>query len=304
MGNLSNRQRACFCYYGKQKAPMRSFSVLLCLLVSFFLSSARAQCQLAPQVGDLPQVACIRSCCNTPGRRIIEFTLSDEYSTFDCPAFYSSILIRLRTPSVCYYREGSSIVGMELDEDVATAVMGEPRDIGIPTLVLVTDPATGESKAVNRGLALGWIFFILFWMLLLVAVGLIVLFCFMKKKMTDGSRGRYEPVEEYDSSYGSQFENASLIEPEPEPLAFLAPTPATKSTPAVPAKPPKPAKPAVISCRIVHHYDASDESVLQANKGDTVRVLPKDFDADGDWVWALAGGREGYVPRGALQRIK
>ena len=54
--------------------------------------------------------------------------------------------MRLNTPPVCYYRAGSSIVALELDADVADAVMGEPRDVGYPTLVSVTDPATGNTK--------------------------------------------------------------------------------------------------------------------------------------------------------------
>ena len=71
-------------------------------------------------------------------------------------------------------------------------------------------------------------------------------------------------------------------------------------------KPPVPAKPSksVISCRIVCHFDATDESVLAVGEGDVVRVLPKDFQDGGDWVWAAGpGGAEGYVPRTALLKV-
>ena len=229
--------------------------------------------------------------------------MSDEYSEFDCPAFHGSILVRLRSPAVCYYRAGSSIVGMELDEDIASAVMGEPQDVGISTLLSVTDPATGRTKAVNRGLALGWIFFIVFWMLLVVAIGLVILLCVLKKKLIDGKESRFEPVEIYDSSYMSQVEYGSKVESEsPLQSLGLAPAPTTMKA-APPPVPSKPSKESVVSCRIMHYYDASDESVLQANKGDTVRCQPKDFADDSDWVWARAGGHEGYVPREALMRI-
>jgi hypothetical protein len=169
-------------------------SLLSIVVVVFFSSSVQGQsCSLAPQVGGLPQVACVRSCCNTPGKRILEFRLSDEYSEFDCPGFHSSVLIRLRNPNVCYYTSAgafgtstsTSVTALEVDEDIANAVMTEPRDVGVSTLVDVTDPVTGRSIATDRGLALGWIFFIIFWMLLLVAVVMIVALCYYRSKLRE-----------------------------------------------------------------------------------------------------------------------
>merc|ERR1711916_361090 len=101
----------------------------------------------------------------------------------------------------------------------------------------------------------------------------IIFLCVIKKKRAEADT-RYEPVEQYDKSYGSQIESSAPLSTAPTPVAVKA------SKPPVLAKPSK----SVISCRIVCHFDATDESVLAVGEGDIVRVLPKDFQDGGDWV--------------------
>jgi hypothetical protein len=229
---------------------------------------------------------------------VLEFEMSDDYTDFDCPNFLSSVLVRFRTPTVCYYQEGSTIVALEMDSDVAAAAIGDPKGIGIPTLIKVTDPATGQSRAVPTGLPVGWIIFLVFLMLMLAAIGLLIFLCCKKKKAIENGEGghtplredpiarplvdsgvRYEPVREYDSDYGSD-------------IGGYSPSPAASQVESQ-----------LISCRIVHFVEATDDSVLPVEEGEIVQVLPADFNDHGEWVWVKHGPLEGYVPRTALLRV-
>merc|ERR1711991_55837 len=192
---------------------------------------------------------------------------------------------------------------------VAAAAIGDPVSVGIPTLLEISDPATGQVAAVPTGLPVGWIMFILFLMLLLVAIGLLAFLCIIKKKnkeKDDGfvplktepvtpltESGRYEPVREYDSDYGSQ------IGAYESPSVTKRASAMSKPVPKPPPKPPK-ADPGLLKCRIVHYVEKTDDSVLAVEEGDIVYVTPQDFDEGGDWVWVTSGKEEGYVPRSAV----
>lgn len=263
-------------------------TVLFVLMVS--LASAQStNCQLPAQVGSPPQVSCNRACCDDPNRRVLSFRMDYDYPTFDCAQWIAQFQVRLRNPSVCSFRAGSAIVEMELDTDVATAAFNDPGAIGIPNLLDVTDPVSGAvaTAPASGGLPMIWIIVIILLFVLLILLIVLIVLCCMRKN--EKERNGHVPLREVPL----------------EPLVNYSRPPSNYGAPAYSSVQTnsRPASASLVSCRMIHSVEQTDDTIVPAREGDIVFVLPEDFADTGEWVWVKAGTQEGYVPRSYLLRI-
>ena len=224
--------------------------------------------------------------------------MSDEYATFDCLAWLAPMETRLSNPMVCAFRDGSSIVTLELDSAVAAAALADPAQIGIPTLLSVTDPTTGESATPSPpgGLSLPIIIAIVIGVLLLVALIILIILCCARKKESDRPRPRsrasevYVPLDErrvdFDSFDSSFDGGAAAVARKPS---------AARSDGRI--------KSGLVSCRMLHAVQDTADTVLPAREGDIAFATPEDYAETGEWVWVKIGTREGYVPRSYLIKM-
>jgi hypothetical protein len=201
-----------------------------------------------------------------------------DYANFDCQTWINQFNVRLRNPSVCSFRQGSAIVEMELDADVASSAFNDPGAIGIPDLIDITDPVTNAVATAppSGGLPLVWIIIIVLLVVLLILLVVLIILCCKRKKDQEAN------------AYNGPLRDMPL-----EPLVNYSRPPSTY-TPA-PMATSRPPSASLVSCRMIHSVDQSDDTVVPAREGDVVFVLPEDFADTGEWVWVKAGTQEGYV---------
>ena len=233
---------------------------------------AQQPCVLPP-VTERPLVECPRTCCTSqPGRRQLHFLMSDEFSQFDCPMWLENRNVVALRLSVCGFRSGSSIVEAELDANDALAAMSDPSSLGIPRLMSVTDPLSGESNSVtNSGVSIALIIGIVTGIIVLAIVVLVIILLCRRHKQ-----------HRYSTSFGSS--SLGFV-----PLEEVAPPKTTSN---------------FINCLVTQTVSTNGEAVLMAKEGQIAAVLPADFAGTSDWVWVSISGRQGYVPRTFLRRTQ
>lgn len=209
--------------------------------------------------------------------------MSDDYSTFDCPAFVTAFAnARNISPSslvVCITARGSSIVEIDADVAVSTAVLDELArkvDTGIPRLVSVTDPQTGAvTPADQGGLSLGLIVGIALGALVgLILIAVVVILCLKHRRNSRSMKGASSAV-----SY--------------VPLTASATTrPASTSS-----------NPPLLRARLLYNVVDDGEGILKLPSGSQVTYTREDFSSASAWCWVTSSnGQSGYVPTAYLQK--
>merc|ERR1712093_625804 len=78
--------------------------------------------------------------------------MSDPIESFNCHNWYAEVSAKIGVePKICGFRKGSTIVEMELDEPTVNTLLTDPDALGIPRMISVTDPLSGQTVTTGGG---------------------------------------------------------------------------------------------------------------------------------------------------------
>ena len=225
------------------------------------------------------------SCCPVvPGNKTLIWTMSTDYSAFDCAGWLLDLARLMGVPPssllVCDLRPGSSIVGVASNSGAQDAIVASVASgaVVVPEAVTVLDLSTNRMVDIPQPWPVIVIILLATAGALVLMVVIIMIIIVMRRQRTRDDKSRfYTPLNE-NTSPGPRLSSSS-----------------TASVPMYPTATTSRKKAARLV--VVHATSNLLENVLPLKVGDLCTALAEDWAADGEWVWVSSGGSEGYYPR-------